>query len=102
MKRLSIGFTLFLLISFQDSKAAKEPEADKDQCQTILTECNPHVNVTKDSELCNTYPEKCDRAKARDACSKSKDKAKAKEAFESISAIYRQCTNVCGKPSPSK
>ena len=102
MKKLSIGFAFFLLISFQDSKAAKEPEADKDSCQTILEECNPYVNVTKGSALCTTCFGICDRVKARDACSKSKDKEKAKEAFESISAIYRQCTNVCGKPSAVK
>ena len=102
MKKLSIGFAFFLLISFQDSKAATEPEAEKDPCQTILTECNPHVNVTQGSELCNTCSEKCDRAKAKAACSTSKDKAKAAESFGSISAIYRQCTNVCGKPTPTK
>lgn len=101
MKKISLGLAFILLFGFQDAKAAKEPEAEKDLCQTILAECKPHVNVTKGSELCKTCFEICDRVKAKDACSKSNDKAK-KEAFESISAIYRQCINVCGKPSPAK
>lgn len=102
MKKVSIGFVFFLLINFQDAKAATEPDTAQDPCQSILAECKPHVNVAKGSELCNTCSEKCDRVKAKDACSKSKDKVKATEAFGSISAIYRQCTNVCGKPSPAQ
>lgn len=102
MNKLSIGFAFFLLINFQDAKAATEPDTTTDPCQVILAECKPHLNVAKGSDLCNTCPDKCDRAKAKDACSQSKDKTKAAEAFGSISAIYRQCTNVCGTPSSAQ
>lgn len=100
MKKISLGLAFILLLGFQALKADQAPK-EADLCKSLQNKCQAFsLKVEQDLSQCEPCHQTCKIALS--VCSKETPGKKNQDTLDSLSAHHLQCTNVCGKSSPSK